>query len=304
MVPTAAVTAIAPLAIAYLVGIPLLGTALPFLAAKTLGAALPAITPLVWIALAGILVIFITKLLWYDHLYEMGIPGTAFLLLVFAEGIVQLPRFGFHSLVLAQRAGAFLALVEAFGIGLGVAGIQEAAERLGVQRSAAALGTLVATVACSVTLAYRWPLRPLQGYTMSSDTEVAEIVHIETTLPNFSWDLVANNDYAFALGQGYQYDPSYWIAHVNPRYAWPHWHTPGSKPYSLDQRYIFFFVSHRLTMPDVPGRLALLRSDRQQEALLRHWINNWTKRHGPMPIYFHNPDLTVYWLRNPSNPAT
>jgi hypothetical protein len=302
MVPVAAAVALLPLAIGYGFGIPLLSTGVSFLyATGHFGA--PPIGVMVWVALAGVVALFVTKLLWYDELWEMGLPLAAFLLLFFAEGIVQLPRLGIDSVVLITRGGAFLALVEALCTGLGVAGIQEAVERLGVRRSGAAVGTLVAMLISAVMLARRMPPKPFVGYTMNSDTFVAELVHIETSYPRYSWDVVANGAYAIALNEGYQYNPSFWVSHMSYLHRWPTVQGLSAKPYPVSQRYIFIFVPHHITLsPQAPDRSALLSQDHVQQHLVTSWILHWTHRHGPMRVYFRNADLTIYWLVNPKNP--
>ena len=125
-------------------------------------------------------------------------------------------------------------------------------------------------------------------------------MHLGTNLPKFSWDAVAYNGYALALYQGYQYNPSVWASHVSPRYTWPHWTNAGSAPFSMSQHDVFFFVSHHLTLGNIPDRRQILKQDQTQNADLIHWIRAWEKIHGAMPIYFQNPQLTVYQLVNPS----
>ncbi len=306
MVPLGAAIAVTPLAIAYGFGVPLLTSGVTFLTASG-GAAsaviYPSVAPMVWVALASIFALFVTKLLWYDDLWEMGLPAVALFILAFAEGIVQLPRIGIDSAVLTTRAGEFLALAEAFSIGLGAAGVQEAAERLGVPRSAAAGSFLALTVAATALMLKGAIPRPFHGYTMSSDTFVAEFVHIDETHPRFSWDAVANGAYALSLNQGYQYDPSYWADHTSPLTRWPKFHFAGRQSYSASQRYIFFFVPTRVTVPKgLSDRAQLLAQDQRQQHVLKNWIHRWTRFHGPMPVYFKNRQLTVYWLKNGKNP--
>ncbi|PSR22630.1 MAG: hypothetical protein C7B45_06145 [Sulfobacillus acidophilus] len=302
MVPLAALVSVLPLAIGFALGIPLLSTGVSFLHASGVGGP-PPIGLMAWVALAGIFALFVTKLLWYDELWEMGVPLIALLLLMFAEAIMQLPRVGVDSAVLMARGGALLALVETFCVGLGVAGVQEAVERLGVFRTGAAAGSLVAVLASAVVLLRHMPPRPFVGYSMTSDTFVAEMVRIETSFPRFSWDVVANGAYALVLNDGYQYEPSFWLSHMSYADRWPIVHGLSPKAYPISQRYIFFFVPHHLALSrEVPGRVALLAQDRAQDRLVTLWIREWTRRHGPMPVYFENPALTIYWIVNPKNP--
>lgn len=302
MVPMAALISILPLGIPYMMGVPLIGTATPFLLSQTQGGGLPPIPLMVWVALAGIGALFITKLLWYDDLWEMGLPATAFLLLLFSEGIVQLPRVGIDSYVLAIRSGEFLAMAEVLGIGLGVAAIQEALEKLGVRRSLAALSLFVISAAALTRVIILNPPHPFSSYSMQTDAYTREYVHIEMTLPNFSWIVVSLGSYAYAVNQGYQYSPTLWSAHVSPSSRWPHYHVAGTPAYALDQRYIFFFVPNTVHVPDVPGKAAIQATDNREVALLHHWIRDWEKRYGPMPVYYHSPNLTVYRLENLKNP--
>ena len=311
MVPVAAAIVVAPLAIGLELGKPLLSSGLTFLTETIVGStgggggapSYPPIAPMVWVALGGIFALFVTKLLWYDELWEMGLPATAFLLLLFAEAVVQLPRVGINYYPLVTRSGEFLALVEALSIGLGAAGVQEAVERLGVQRSWAAGGALVVAAGILGFLLKRAVPQPFMAYTMNSDSYVAEFVRLGTSFPNFSWAAVANGGYALAVNQGYQYNPNFWVSHVSPQDRWPHYHAPRVKTYALDQRYIFFFVPSRVYVPNVPGRAYLFAQDAQQLSLLRTWLRDWTRLHGPMPIYFKNRDLTIYWIQNRHNPA-
>jgi hypothetical protein len=41
----------------------------------------------------------------------------------------------------------------------------------------------------------------------------------------------------------------------------------------------------------------------QQNRLTTRWIKEWERRFGPMPVYYHSRDLTVYELTNSSNPS-
>jgi hypothetical protein len=122
--------------------------------------------------------------------------------------------------------------------------------------------------------------------------------------PRYSWVAVGYNAYALALNEGYQYDPSFWIAHVNPSRRWPYYSGLSAKPYPVSQRYIFFFVDKRNDfVGNVPGRAYLIAQYNAQTQMTVHWIQQWSKRFGPMPIYFQNAQLTVYWLKNLANPA-
>ena len=306
MIPSAAILAVLPLGIGIAMGRPLLASGVTFLtesatvAARQSSAIMPPISFMVWVSLAAIACLFVTKLLWYDELWEMGLPATLFLLLVFAEAVVQLPRVGISFAPLVTRAGEFLALVESLSVGLGVAGLQEAVERLGVDQPRAALGTFLASLLAVGYIVEKHPPRPLIAYTMNSDTYVAELVHLGTALPKFSWDAVAYNAYALAVYQGYQYNPSVWASHVSPRYHWPHWKDAGSAPFAMSQPNIFFFVSRHQELGHVPGRTQILKQDQIQNADLIHWIRAWEKVHGSMPIYFHNSQMTVYELVNHS----
>ena len=316
MVPVATVVSVAPLAIAYAMGIPLLSTGISFInktgiAATTAtgggsGAHIvyPSVSLMVWVALAGIFILFVTKLLWYDELWEMGLPAAAVLLLGFAEGIVQLPRIGINTAALVTRAGAFLALVEALGIGLGVAGLQEAVERLGVRRSLAAGGTLAAAVIGIGYFFKQMPPKPFLWYTMSPDDFVVQYVRIEKSLPRYSWVSVAYDSFALAVNEGYQYNPNFWMAHVSPTTRWPKFHGFSSKPYAVSQRYIFLFQYHHIYHSElIPGLMPLYSQTVQQNRLTTRWIKEWERRFGPMPVYYHSRDLTVYELTNSSNPS-
>lgn len=304
MIPSAATLAVLPLGIGLAAGKPLLASGVTFLTESAAVASrqstliMPSISIMVWVSLAAIVCLFVTKLLWYDEIWEMGLPATAFLLLVFAEAVVQLPRVGITFAPLVTRAGEFLALVEALSVGLGVAGLQEAVERVGVERPQAAVGAFLASLLVVGTIIDKHPPRPLTAYTMNSDTYVAELVHLGTSLPKFSWDAVAYNGFALAVYQGYQYNPSVWVSHVSPRYAWPHWKNPGDAPFSMSQHNVFLFVSRHLDLGNVPGRAQILKQDQAQNTDLIRWIHAWEKIHGAMPIYFQNQQMTVYQLTN------
>lgn len=309
MIPIAAIMSLAPLGIAYLTGLRLMTGAATFLAEtgpkSTSGiVALPSVSLMVWVALAGIGALFITKLLWYDDVWEMGLPATAFLFLVFAEGVVQLPRFGINSAVLTSRGGEFLALVETLSIGLGVAAVQEAMERIGAKRSWAAGSALAASILGVGFFLKNDPPQPFSGYTMNSDAFVAEFVRIERDFPRLSWVAVANGAYALAVNQGYQYNPSFWVNHVSPDTLWPKYHGLSTKSFAVSQHSIFFFVPSRIDLSrQAPFQPALLSQDRYQQSLLKRWIRSWTRIHGNMPVLFKDSQLTVYWLQNAKNPA-
>ncbi len=305
----AALISIAPLGIGYLMGLRLMSGAATFLNENASSipsaglSALPAIPVMVWVSLGAIGALFIVKLLWYDDLWEMGLPATALLLLIFSEGIVQLPRLGIHSAVFASRGGEFVALVETFSIGLGVAAIQETGERLGMKRTLAALSSLAVATFCLGFLLKRVPPKPFMSYSMNSDVFVAEMVRIDQEYPRLSWLAVANGAYALAVNQGYQYNPGFWVRHVSPRSSWPKYHGTGHKSFAVSQRYIFLFdPTHISLSSSVPFRSAYLSQDRQQQKLLSDWIRAWTAIHGPMPIFFKNRQLTVYRLTNRKNP--
>ncbi len=307
LVPLAAVISVIPLVVPYALGVPLLSSGVGFLMATGASVSsnpaviLPPVPLMVWIALAGILSLFVTKLLWYDELWEMGLPATAFLLLAFAEGVMQLPRVGISSAVLITRGGEFLALTEVFGIGLGVAGLQEAVERIGVPRSWAAGGALVGAMLSLGLMLKRDVPRPFVGYTMDSDALTRQFVRIDESFPRFSWVAVAHNGYALALNQGYQYEPSFWTAHVSPVSKWPKFHGLSRTPYPVSQRYIFLFVPSHMTLP--AGYQPLLSQDYQQKKVLLNWIKEWTRLHGPLSVFYKGPDLTIYQLTNTKNPA-
>lgn len=312
MIPLAATIDVLPLGIAYALGKPLLSSGVTFVteSAASVGVPVASTGPaaihfggLVWASLGGIGALFVTKLLWYDDLWEMGLPAVGFLLLLFAELVVKLPHFGIAFAPLVARSGEFLALAEALALGMGAAGIQEAVERVGVNRTGAAMGALAVLVAATgYRLKTAFP-RPMTAYTMNTDTFVNTFIRLERTFPNFSWVAVANNGYALAINDGYQYNPSFWIQHVSPDAKWPHFRTAGQKPYSLGQRYVFLFVLRRVNVPDVPGQAQLLAQDRRENRDLKQWVNAWQQLHGPLPVYFQNRDMTVYWIVNKQNPA-
>lgn len=302
MVPTAAVVVIAPLLIAYLAGVPLISTGVNFVNTSG-GPVHPAIALMVWVALGGIFILFVTKLLWYDDLWEMGLPATAFLILGLAEAVVQLPRIGINTAALTLRAGEFLALAEAFSIGMGVAGVQEALERLGVRRSLAASGVLAASALSLGFLLQRVPPAPFTAYTLSPADFIVEYVRIEETLPRYSWLSVDYNGYALALNDAYQYNPDFWTAHVSPNTRWPRFHGLSAKPYPVSQRYVFFFVLHHVPSSDfLSGKTPFYSQRFPENNLTRRWVKAWESRFGPMPIYYQSRDLTIYRLTNPSIP--
>ncbi len=300
LVVAGALVAIAPLATGLALHVPLLGTAVGF---ATAGGPLtaPPLTLVEILSGLGIVLLFVVRLGWRLEDWELGVPVAAFLAWAFAVLIEQLPRFHISSLALAVRSGELVALTEALGIGMGFLALDLLRHRyLPGGRAVRAMPLVLWGVLFAVLLAWH-PPRPLSSYTMDSDAYVAQFERIATTLPNYDWLTVAYDGYPFALGQGYNQEPAQWVQNASVSAAWPRYRTNG-RLVPVSESYIFFFVERWAPGPLLAGYTHFDQVYAQERRLTMAWIDRWQALHGPMPVYFQNRDLTVYYLRQPGAP--
>lgn len=300
MVLFGAGVSIAPLAIAFAVRVPILATALPF-ATGTAQLSAPPVGPVTWSALAGVMLLLVVRIGWRRHDWELGIPITLLLFLALSVGIQQLPRVGIVNLALAVRSGELVALAQAVGVGAGLFALDLLRERY-LHRGVWARSWPVALVGVlSLVFWLRYPPTPVSAYTLDSNAFVAAFERVATTQPRYQWLSVAHNGYPFALGQGFNEDPTAWVANATLGTRWPRYRT-ASGTVAIGETYVFLFVQRYRLDPGVPfarqldTQYALARSD-----LLR-WIADWEARYGPMPVYERRPNLTVYYLARPGAP--
>ena len=300
MVGAGALLAIAPLAVGLALHVPPLGTAVAF---ATAGGPLTA-PPLSAVALlsgAGIALLFVVRLGWRRHDWELGVPVAAFLLWLFALFVQQMPRLGISNLALAVRSGELVALAEALGVGLGFLALDLLRQRyLPGGPGVRALPMAAWALALALLLAHE-PPTPLAAYTMDTDAYAAAFERIATTLPRYDWLSVAYNGYPFALGQGFNEAPAAWVDNASLATRWPRYRLNGRLE-AVTEPYIFFFVEDWGPGPALAGYHALDRLYAEQRRLTLGWIERWQARYGPMPVYARGRDLTVYYLRQAGAP--
>lgn len=300
LVLAGATLAVAPLAIGLALHVPFLATAVPFATAGGPLAA-PAITTLSLVAGAGTLGLFVVRLGWRLSDWELGVPVAAFLVWALAMFVQQLPRLGISNLALAVRSGELVALSEGLGIGMGFLALDLLRQRYLPGGKGVRALPLVLWGAGFLILLVRHPPTPLASYTMDSDAYVAEFERIATTLPRYDWLSVAYDGYPLALGQGFNEGPAAWAKNASVATAWPRYRLNGrARP--ISEAYVFFFVERWGPGPALSGYRHFDAVYAAARRTTMAWIDRWQARHGPMPVFFRNRDLTVYYLRAPGAP--
>jgi|GEM_PF-1940945 len=298
LIAGAAVVAVAPLAVGLATGGHLISTGVAFLQANAADVVAPPLGPATLWAAGGALALLVARLFVRRHrLSDIGVPLTGLFFLVLAVLVQQAPRFGLRSVVLAARSGELVALVDALDIGLGVAAVGVVLDVV-TRPAVAGVVACVLTVAVGSDLAYAQSPRPFAAYRMTSDAYVVAFQRIADTLPPDSWLAVADQGYAFVLGQGYNLEPEAWAQAASTASAWPDLSLAGASPAPLTEPYLFLFDASGPVAPTVddPAEAAATRAQRHA---LAAWVRAWERRHGPMPVYLRAPGLTVYWLRQP-----
>lgn len=302
MVGLGALVSILPLALGLAGGVPILSTAIPFATGSGPASGLTGDVGTSLVALAAIALLFVVRLGWRLEDWELGVPVAAFLLWLFAFGIQQLPALGISNLALDVRSGELVSLADALGIGMGAFAIELLRQRyLPGGRGARSLPYAL-WAGAYLALLVPAPPRPLSDYTMDSDSYVAAFERIATTVPKFDWLAVSYDGYSLAVGQGYNVLPAEWEADATLATRWPAFVSGGHRTV-IGEDYIFLFVQ-RWQLPSSAPTPALFDAEYDQaRAETMRWIDRWQRRHGPMPIYFANADLTVYYLRRDDAPA-
>ncbi len=302
-VALAALIALLPIAVALALGIPLNSSGAAFAAAASHAAA-PAISLTARVALAGaaalVLVRGLRLLVRRSDRVDLGVAIAGLLVLLSALAIQQAPRLGIDSLVLASRAGEFLALAEALALGLGLSAVQELLElaHFGVGRWLA-LGGAVAIAAAAWVQFRPTPLSADAQSRWLPDDFVVAYVKIGTSLPHGTWLAVSDDSgFDYAYGQGFFMTASAFLQHVGTVGRWPVYHAGGVASYAISEDHIFLFVDRRLVVARQYRRVVAPRRSAAQRAL-GAWIAAWERTHGPLPVYFRGPNVTVYELSKP-----
>ncbi len=302
-VAVAALVALAPLVIALAVGIPLNSSGASF-ATQMTGAAAPPISlpdKIALLSAAALALVRAIRLI--ARRSDRADPGMALaglLTLIFALAIYQASRLGIHLLALYSRAGEFVALGDALGFAMGVSAVQELLELV-----RPAFGRWAALVLAAGLVAAAWVQSPpatfnaFPVYRWLPDDFVAAYARIGSTLPSGTWLAVSDNSgFDYAYGQGLFMTAKDFAAHVGTSGAWPLYHHPGEPSRPLAARHLFIFVDRRIVVAPSYRSTVLPRREAAQK-LIRSWVAAWQRTHGPLPVYFRGPDLTVYELTAP-----
>jgi len=302
--PVAILAAVAPLVVALLLGIPLNSSGASFLGAATHGGA-PPISLANKIALLSDLALILVRLvrlgLRRAERADLGMPLAALLVLLAALAVKEAPLFGIHSVVLASRAAEFIALAEGLAAGIGFSALQEAMELIHLTTA-----RWLAVAAAVAVVAFAWLQyrpQPFDAFRTSRwlpDDFVLAYVDIATSLPHGSWLAVSDDSgFDYTYGQSFFMVAQTFAQHVAPTAPWPRY-SGGGTSYPLSESHLFLFVDKRIVVAQgyrydqIPSRTA-------SQAAIRGWVKAWQQRHGPLPVYYSGPDLTVYQLTAPGS---
>ncbi|MBE3591013.1 MAG: hypothetical protein IMW98_09410 [Firmicutes bacterium] len=293
-VAAAALLAAAPLAAAWLMGVPLHASSLAFATSQERFAT-PPVSPWAWAGLAAPALSLVVRLRRRRSPLELGVPLLVLLTLGTSLCIQQAPRFGFYNTAILVRSGEFVALALAPALALGWSAVEEALEAW----PGPAAARWVSWAALSAVTALAWRAEPPQSphpYTMESDEFVAEYVHIAQTNRPTDWLAVSDpKGYAYALGQGFQLDPVSFVEHVvETADGLVYQDQSGTHP--LPAR-IYLFVEKRWWVAPFPSEQAELPRRQAANERLKRWIADYSARHGPLPVVFDGRYLRVYELR-------
>lgn len=306
--PVAVLVAIVPLAVALGLGIHLNSSGASFATAVSHTKA-PPITIESELAVAGAVLLLLVRAVRLiarrTDRRELGMPVAALLTVLAALAIREAPLFGIHSVVLASRAGEFVALADAVAIGLGLSALQELLELLHV-----ATGRWLALVGATALTAFAWihyrPV-PIDAFASSRwlpDDFVVAYVDIGSSQEHGSWLAVSDDSgFDYTYGQSFFMRGEDFLAHTTTSANWPRYVYGGGSSAPLGESRIFIFADKRTVVAPQYDYVVVPRR-RKAQAAIHSWLKTWQASHGPLPVYFKGPDVTVYELARPGTAQT
>ncbi|HOV79228.1 MAG TPA: hypothetical protein PK728_03915 [Bacillota bacterium] len=261
----------------------------------------PEITAIDVLALGGLLLFFITSLVFKKHKRQII---TAFFVLLlglssFAMYMTLGPLTG--KAVLAARTGIMWSLLAAVGIGAGwfaLCGIVPG----GVKKQTAEVILCIAAVVCATVL-----LKPAsaQPYKMQRDSMVEQYLRISSDFRPTEWMMVsAEEGYALALGRG-------WHTMLGDFLSW---YDPAreklvrlvdGRENILTTPDIFIFKEKNLFRVEEDSIKTIMQPVLERRAeeyrLLDQWLEKYEASHDNVSVYYEDEDIQVIRIHQPKS---
>lgn len=276
---------VAPVLLSPLLGVPLYGTGMDFLAGGE--PALPDLTREFWLA-AGL------GSLSLPALFLRAIPPAQRLALAFAAGsaaIYLLPYMGVRSEALSTRVGDYLAVSVAATAPLVWGWLLALLQRL---RSAQALSAGL-TAALLVAIWTVWPPSPAAPYSLQTDEMVRVVRTIMDSRPDGTYLLVSGQEeFAVVLGRGYHYLDRFWAEQAVAEQQRIFLQSGDELRPVLSSRVYFFLPTE--PAPGVRGFTQIFADKEQATAGLRAWLAEYGPQLGDRLRLYHDSDDLQVWV--------
>lgn len=286
---------LAPIALGYLLGRPVFGDTLAFIASPPTSGP-PPFDLLAYTALTAA-ALGVAAAPWAREPDAAAGRRLVALLAAVALALYHAQRFGISSRALAARSGEFWSLAAAVAIPMAWVAVAEAVERIS-HRRLAPVWEVACALAIVAALWAAWPPRPATPYRMQSDEAILQYVRILREFAPTDWLLVSGPEgYALALSEGWHMHIADFVARFPPDQP-----LLLGGPGELDVENVFLFLEHPPLVAKIPEAQAQLPERERWTAGLQRWIERYGESFPNLSHWYSGPYVDVYRISRARSP--